>query len=173
MPASADQHNLFSEGYPMMDGVRSYLLSVIAVAIICGLLPELLRESGTKTLVKTACGLVLTVTVFKPLGNISIAFSDDFPDFQSNAAFAAAEGEDLARAAVTEVIKIQSEAYILDKAAQLGEEIQVEIELALEPPYVPVSVRITGDTSREARRELEALLVAQFQIPKEAQLWTP
>ena len=115
----------------------------------------------------------MTLTVLKPLGNFSITFAEDLPAFRTNAALAAAEGESLANDAVTEVIKAQSESYIQDRAAQLGEEIRVDIELAPESPHVPVAVRITGDLSQETRKELEELLVEQFQIPKEAQLWTP
>lgn len=156
-----------------MDGIRSYLLSVIAVAIICGLLPELLREGAARTLLKTACGLVLTVTVLKPLSNVSISFSEDFPAFRDSAVFAADEGENLAIEALTEVIKAKSEAYILDKAAQWGMDILVEVELDPEPPYAPVAVRISGEASPQARSEMEELLAGQFQIPKEAQSWMP
>lgn len=157
----------------MMEGIRSYVFSVIAVAMICSLLPELLKESAAKTLVKTACGLVLTLTVLKPMGNLPVTFAEDLPSFRRDAALAASEGESLANAAVTEVIKAQSESYIQDRAAQLGEVIRVDIELAPEAPHIPVAVRITGDLSYETRKELEELLVEQFQIPKEAQLWTP
>ena len=157
----------------MMAEIRSYVFSVIAVVMICSLLPELLKESTAKTLVKTACGLVLTLTVLKPLGNFTVTFAEDLPSYRRDAALAASEGEALAGAAVTEVIKTQSESYIQDRAAQLGEEIWVDIELAPESPHIPVAVRITGDLSQETRKELEELLVEQFQIPKEAQLWTP
>ena len=156
-----------------MDGIRSYLLSVILVAVICSLLPELLREGTVRTLVKTACALVLTVTVLKPLGNISLDFTEVFPSFQDSAVFAAEEGENLAADVTREVIKERSEAYILDKAAQLGVEIRVEVELLREPPYSPAAVRISGAVSPQARGALEELLADEFQIPKEAQEWTP
>lgn len=156
-----------------MEGIRSYLLSVILVAVICSLLPELLRQGSAGRLVKTACGLVLTVTVLKPLGSISLDFSGNIPSFQDSAVFAAEEGENLAADAMREVIKAHSEAYILDKAAHWEADIHVEIELSQEPPYTPVAVRVSGAASPQARSSLEELLADEFQIPKEAQKWTP
>lgn len=156
-----------------MDEIRRYLLSVIATALICGLLPDLLRDGGTKTLVKTACGLVLTVTVFSPLKNVSPGLPDDFPSFRDSASFAAADGESLAKDAMLGVIKSKAETYILDKAAQWDADIRVDLELDGTFPYVPVAARISGTYSPMAQTEIEALLATQFEIPKEAQTWTP
>ena len=156
-----------------MGQIRSYLLSVILTAVICGLLPDLLREGGIKTLLKTVCGLVLTVTVLSPLGEIRLEFPQENVLFRQEAAFAAADGEEIAHDALTAVIRSKAEAYILDKAALWDADIRVELELSREEPYEPVAARFYGEISDQNKAKLQELLVTEFAIPKEAQTWMP
>lgn len=156
-----------------MDQIRSYILSLILTAVLCGLLPNLLREGGPKTLIKTVCGLVLTATVLSPLGEIRLELPQELPLFREEAALAAAGGEDLAHNALSEVIRAEAEAYILNKAARWEADIQVELELSREPPYAPVAARFSGEISDQGKKQLQELLVTEFAIPKEAQTWMP
>jgi hypothetical protein len=173
VPIAAGQYYLLSKGDPMMDDICRYMLSVIFTSMICGILLNSLREGGAKALTKTVCGLILSVTVISPLRNVSFEIPEGIPSFRDSAVFAAEEGEALAQDTMKRVIKSKAEAYILEKAAQWDADIQIEVELGLESPYAPVSAKITGEISSQARSAIEDLLANQFEIPKEAQMWTP
>lgn len=154
-----------------MDDLRSYLLSLILTSVICTVLPDLLRDGTAKSLIKTVCGLILAVTVLSPLRSIRLELPEELPLFQAEAAFAAEQGETLAGSALAAVICDKGEAYILDKGAQWGADIQVELTLSRD--CVPVAVTISGEISPEGRNVLQELLETQFAIPKEAQTWIP
>lgn len=156
-----------------MDNIRGYLLSLIVTCLLCTLLPELLPEGTSRTLLRFLCNLVLAVRLLSPLGNIPPELPRELPLFQEEAVSAAADGEKLARDALMTVIKEEAESYIMDKAAELGARIRPELELSQDPPHLPESVIIRGTISPEAKASLKRLLSSQFGIPEEAQLWTP
>ena len=156
-----------------MEDLRRYLLSVIFASLICGLLPQILREGSAKALLKTVCGLALTGTILSPLKTFRMELPELLPSVQEEAAFAVSQGEAAAETALAQVIKSRCEAYIQDKGTALGASLRAEFQLTREPPYVPESVTISGQVSEAARSELQQLLTAEFSIPKEAQRWMP
>ena len=156
-----------------MEEIRSYLLSLILTAVICLGLPDLLREGCAKKLLKTLCGLVLAVTLLSPLGHIRLEVPQELPGFREEAALAADSGETLVREALTDVIRAEMEAYILDTGIQGAGDLRLELTLSQEPPYATVAVTLSGTLSPEEKDALQELLEIQFDIPKEAQTWIP
>jgi hypothetical protein len=65
-----------------------------------------------------------------------------------------AQGENLARQAMEEIIKTQAEAYILDKAADLGVSLDVYVSLTSQDLPVPQGVILTGSVSPYQRSVL-------------------
>ena len=66
------------------------------------------------------------------------------------------------------IIKAKTEAYILDKAKNIGAEISAEISLN---DLVPTGITVVGNLSPYARSSLAAIITHELNIPPEAQIW--
>ena len=154
-----------------MDSLRTYLLSLILTSLMGTVLTELLREGTVKSLLKALWGLVLGLQILSPLADFTPELSLTLPDLRQEAASAAARGEALASDALREVICTDAEAYIQDKGAALGADLQPEVIVNDAP--VPVSVTVRGTFTREQMTALQELIRQQLGIPKEDQTWIP
>ena len=81
----------------------------------------------------------------------------------------AAMGENLARDSMADIIKEETEAYILDKAADLHANLRVEV--AVGEDNLPAAVTISGEASPYARRQIQAMIANDLGISKENQKW--
>ena len=154
-----------------MDGLRQYVISVTSAALICSILLGLMQKGPAKELIKLLCGLFPAFTVIRPLSQLDIDALIDFSwPYTQEAEEAAAVGEDLARKTMAGIIKAESEAYILDKAAGLNAELAIDITIS--DAQVPVSAEICGEVSPYARQKLETILETDLGITKENQIWT-
>ena len=156
-----------------MESLRQYVISVTAVALICGIVSSLLQKSAARELVKLICGVFLAVTVLRPVSSLDFSRTLDFSFMFSNAAEASVlDGEKMAQEALADIIKMETEAYILDKAAELNTEIKVEITMREAYPPTPAAAKISGDAAPYARQQLQTFLQSQLGISKENQQWT-
>ena len=156
-----------------MEQVNAYVISVVASAMIVGIITGLLHKKDTSAvLIKMICGLFLAFTVIRPVVSLDVgnirsyiaAFSEDGAD-------AAAEGENLAAQAYCSYIKSETEAYILDKADAFGAELQVEVTLDDGEVPVPAGVRIQGNVSPYAKACLREMMEEDLGIMEENQIW--
>ncbi len=156
-----------------MDGIRQYILTVTAAAVLCAVVRTLFPEqSPGGKLIRLVCGIFLCFVVISPISTVNLAALPEVIDtWTVSGQEAAAAGEKLAEESTRRFIKEQTEAYILDKAGALGANITVTVTLGEGSLPAPGSVRISGPVSPYARRELEALLEQELGISKENQLW--
>ena len=156
----------------MMHRIALYVLSVTAAGVICGIILSFSKKTQALPILKLVCGLFLAVTVLKPAANIDLtAISDvSFSDY-TDGVQAAAVGENFYRDTLSELIKQETEAYILDKAAAWNVSPEVEVIVEGNPP-VPTAVRFYGEVSPYAKQQLERILYGDLGIPKENQQWT-
>lgn len=156
-----------------MERLREYVISVTAAAIICGIVTGLSQKDSTQKMLKLVCGLFLAVTVVRPITRIDLTALTDVSLISfSEAEEAAAMGENLSRNALAELIKEETEAYILDKAAERNVSLEAEVTVSGDSPPVPVSVTLSGAVSPYARQQLEQLITEDLGIAKENQRWT-
>ena len=78
-------------------------------------------------------------------------------------------GENLARDSMADIIKEETEAYILDKAADLHANLRVEV--AVGEDNLPAAFTISGEASPYARRQIQAMIANDLGISKENQKW--
>lgn len=147
-----------------------YVLSLCAAALVSGILMDLNREGLPGQVMKVLCGLFLMLTALGPLGRLSLPDVGDWAaKWQEEAREAVAEGERYAaqnrRTGITDGL----DAYILDKAAALGLEVQARVTLSDEE--LPVEVELTGSPTPAQKRQLEEQLVGALGISKEAVRW--
>lgn len=156
-----------------MDSLRSYILSIVAGAIVCGIVIKLLGEKGTQgAMAKLMAGLFLTFTVIRPIADIRLDKMGDIMDIYTADAMTAVEaGSQITRDALIQSIKAQCEAYILDKAEDLGLTLQVAVTLSEDEMPVPIGVTLSGAAAPYAKGRLSAILSEELGIEKEAQKW--
>lgn len=156
-----------------MEAVKTYLLSVTAAAVICGIVKALLGDKGTLGAVgKLLTGIFLAMTVIRPLVSLELEdLSDFWEDISLDASAAVTEGENASAQALRERIKTETESYILDKAASFAVQLTVEVTLSDEDIPVPSAVRLTGNVSPYAKLQLQQTISEDLGIPEEAQTW--
>ena len=156
-----------------MDGIREYLISVTAAALLCGILKSLMGEKGSSAaLVRLICGIFLALTVIRPLKELTLTDISLLPSgFLTEARATSGKGVEYTRQTRADLIKEQCEAYILDKAKTLGASIQVEIGISEAGEPIPAGSIITGNLSPYARNQLSNALEKDLGIAQEDQKW--
>ena len=131
-----------------MQFLRSFLLSVTAGAIICAVALKMPIKGASAGLLRLICGIFMLLCLLSPLTDVKLNDFIPVTDlYWSEAEQLAAQGENFAHQALEELIKGRSEAYILDKAADLGVSLDVCVSLASQDLPVPQEVMLTGTVS--------------------------
>lgn len=150
--------------------LKGYVLSLIAAALVGGILLEGMREGSSGKVMKLLCGLFLLLTALGPLGRLHLP---DLGDFQAvwreEAQGFADQGKNYAQAERNRGIERRLEAYILDKASALG--FSAEAQLTLSEEGLPEGVILTASPTPAQKEEMEAFLKTELGIPKEAVAW--
>lgn len=156
-----------------MEQLGKYILSVTAAAAVTGILSGLSDpKSGIGALLKLIGGLFLAFTVISPVAKLDFESLTAFAEsYSSEAAAAAAVGENIRSDAVADIIKSRLEAYILDKAGMYQAELTVEVVLSQEDESVPEGVTLRGSVSPYVKGQLQRMIEEDLGIPKENQEW--
>ena len=156
-----------------MVGVGSYLMRLTGAALVCGVINKLMGEKGMlSSLVKLLTGVFMLLTVISPLLDIRLESFDSLENMKLDAQHAAAMGQIDAKNEMADIISRQTEAYILDKAENLGANIKVKIMLTEDMPPVPCGAELTGRISPYGKKVLSEFMEAELNIPMEAQKWS-
>ncbi len=152
-----------------MAGWKEYILSVVTVSLVCGVILQM--ASGKKEILQLVCGVVMTLAVLQPVSRIRME------DFWNSSRFLPepadtwlAEGKKAAQSMKEQYITEAYEAYILDKAKNLGTELTADI--TVDENCLPVFAEIQGNFDGEIRLILEQILTCDLGITKENQRWT-
>lgn len=154
-----------------MEALRTYILSVIATGILCAVIGSLGGKGSHGSILKLMCGIVLTAVILRPILSLPpVDLSRYLHLLDTDAAAAVDAGLLKSKAAARDRISQELEAYILDKAGELGLQITVSLMLDEQDP-VPASVTITGDASPHARSVMSGILRDDLGIPTELLVW--
>ena len=147
-----------------------YVLSLITAALLGGIITGMLPGGSCGKLLKLLCGVFLLAAVLRPLGELELPDLELWLSQQDlDAQAAVADGLDFAQAQKRQVISQRLEAYILDKAAELG--MDIVVELTLDKTHCPQAALLTGSVSQSQRERLGEILETELGIPKECQHW--
>ncbi len=157
-----------------MEDIRAYLLSVTGAAIVSAVILRLLHgKSSGAGIGRMVAALFVALTVIGPITKVRLPDLQDFlPNIAADADDAVAEGESSAKIALSESISNRLEAYILDKAAQLGVTLSVQVELSEDVIPVPVRVYLRGKVAPYAKTKLQYMIQQDLGLDKEKQIWT-
>lgn len=157
-----------------MEGLRSYLLSIICAAAICGIAIRFFDGKGAQgAAVKLVGGLFLIFAVIHPIVGFrmtDLSVSTGF--YSADVQAAVQEGKMMTQKSLSQGMIEQCEAYILGKAGELGLSVTVEVTLTQDELPVPAGVIISGDISPFKKSRLASILEDDLGIRKEDQIWT-
>ena len=153
-----------------MDGLVQYLISITAAAIICGIAKETADEkSASGTMIRLIAGLIMAFTVFSPVIDMELGDLPELPtELFEEAETVSARGQLMAAEELDSIITDKLEAYILDKAASIGADVQVELRLE---DCRPAGIAVYGSVSPGQRQRLQKIFEAELGIAKEKQQW--
>lgn len=149
-----------------------YILSIIACAIICSVVKTWIpKNSAYHSMVSILTGLILLLTAIKPMLRLEcLDLGVNVDRWQTETNSYTQSGQASASEAMISIIKQQTEAYILDKAADLEGNIAVSVALD-DSNMIPTAVTISGDISPYGREALSIYMENSLGIPKEKQIW--
>ena len=147
--------------------ILSLVMGAFAVSIICSLTD---RKTAMGGLIRLMGGLFLTFTVLSAVVDLDFSGITGFLEaYAVTGEDAAAMGEAMAEEEYRTIIKEKLEAYILDKARELG--MNVTAEVVLEDDGIPGEVILRGSPSPYVKSKLEQFLREDLGITEENQRW--
>lgn len=155
-----------------MDDLCQYIICITAAAIIVAILTGLTgSKSASGAITRLSSGLFLTFVILHPLIEVDFKSLIDWAEsfsFQSSNAVTA--GEKIAADAIQDIIKANTESYILDKAQTYDAELTVEI--TLDQKHIPYAVKLNGTISPYGKVQLKELITKELGITEANQVWT-
>ena len=149
-----------------MSALSGYLMRMICAAFLCAVVQCMAGSSqGIRRLI---AGIFLTLTVLSPIGDIELP-ELDLELFRADAMAAVDHGTAQAEEMRSDIILEACEAYIWNKAAEMG--LEPEIRLTLDSEGMPLSVELTGMASPLERQKLTQTIVRELGIRKEDVTW--
>ena len=157
-----------------MINVRTYILSILFAAIISGIVTNLFpKKSAQSALIQMLAGIFITVTVISPWKKIQFSGVADFIDtIEIASSSSVTDGSEAYNQAVRSGIIDRAEAYVLEKAALLGADLEISVSLSNSTPATPVSAKISGKISPFAKKQLVQIMINDLGIPEESQIWS-
>ena len=149
-----------------MSALSGYLMRLVCAAFLCALIGTMAGSSqGIRRLI---AGIFLTLTALSPMGELDLPDLD--PDrLHAEAQAAVQDGTRQADEMRADIISEACEAYIWNKAAEMG--LELEIRLELNEDGMPRSVVLTGNASPLERQRLMQLIVQDLGVGREDVIW--
>lgn len=155
-----------------MTEIRQYVLSLIAISLLCGITQLFFSGSSISPVVKLITGLMVTIAAVSPiLRDMDISFDSYFENITFEQDWAVKKGEEAAANVAAEFIKNRAETYICDKAAAMGATVTAEVILSDDMPPVPAEVKVKGDVSAYVKKQLISCLQKDLGINEDKQTW--
>ena len=155
----------------MMDGIRQWLLGVLAAAMALSLLYALLPKGAVRGAARATGGLILLLVVLGPLAGLDLSdltlrYEDLSRDMERQAEAYRQEGQ----AQLELGIQQRTAAYISEKAASLGIDCRVQVEVRTEDG-LPLPYGASLDVERD--QVLSDYMAQELGIPASRQSWQP
>ena len=153
-----------------MTFLRSWLLGVVACAVLVSLAGQLTDGGTMKKIVRFAGGMLLMLTMLRPLLRLDLAVLDvDLASYREAVSQLELELTQRQEDALSARIAAETGAYIEDKAASLGASIRAVVTTEERGGVpLPVSVTLYG----EENAALADCIERELGIAKEDQLWS-
>ena len=159
----------------MMEAVRAWLTSVVLVSVLLSAAQSLIPPGTVRKAAGFTGGLILLLVLLRPVLGADLEHLElDFDHYQAAVEERQEELADTQTEAMASIIAEQTEAYILDKAEELGADVsvvKVQAQWNLDGLWVPYSAEINAPDTGSAKAALEGVIENELGIPAERQMW--
>ena len=158
----------------MMDGLRTWLLSLMFAAVLCAMARALMPAGPVKRAGNLICGLVMLTAVLAPAARLSPGAAEAWMDQLSAGQ---TQREEELRQSLNEgmkrIIEQEFAAYIVDKAAEWGLTCTARVTCGETEDglYLPVRTEVTGPLTQGDRARLTRLIREELGVPEEEQAY--
>lgn len=157
-----------------MEWIRSWVMGVTCAALVAAIAQTLMPKGPVKQIGQFTAGLVLLLAVVGPVFTLDAStLSQALAQWRTSDTVSLPASGTVNGAALEGLIAQEASAYIAGKAAELGAECRVEVEVSREQGDYPVpwSVTVTGALTDGQREDLAWQIEADFAIPAERQTY--
>lgn len=158
----------------MIGAVRSWLLAVIAVSLLCAVADALMPPGAVKRVGRLVCGLVLIGAILSPLAALDLDGSQRWLEgYLVSVQTRETELEETVNGQIKVIIEQKLSAYIVDKAAELGLACRARVDCVLSEDglYLPVRTEVDGSMTADVQSKLIRLIQSDLGVPAEAQIY--
>jgi len=158
----------------MTEFLREWILGLVMAAILSSIALAVTPKGQIRSIVAFVCGIVMIVAMVAPIFTIDDIPGENFTPSRFDIEAEMDRIDEFQASLVGGIIRGQSEAYIWDKAEQLGivpYEIIVETTFGESGHYYPLRIFIHGTFTASARAALSEYLLQTFGITLENQHW--
>lgn len=153
----------------MLDGLRGWLLSIAAAALILTVLRALLPKGSIQGIARVTAGLVLLIVLLRPVvswdaGSLRLRYQE--LDSQIDRQIAAYQAD--SQSQMQGIIEEKTAAYISEQAQQLGLTCRAVVRSELRDGAA-YPVEVTLDIPRSSR--LSDVIAQELDIPASRQIW--
>lgn len=155
-----------------MEVLRNWLLGVTAAAILCALANSLMPQGGVRKVGQLACGLVMLAAILRPLVQLQAVSPAQLWEtgLVQDAGRLQELGEDRDET-MKSLIEEELEAYIVDKAAQLG--VSCTPQITCQPGengvFLPERAVVQGSFTPEQQQALSQVLEEELGVSRDRQ----
>ena len=157
-----------------MGVVRAWLLSLIAVSLLCASAGALMPKGAVRQVGRLVCGLVMLAAILSPVARLDAAEGRRWlAGYFASVEQRRAGLEETVNNQMKHIIEGEYAAYIVDKAAELGLTCtaQVECQRSAEGLYLPVRTEVTGMLTEDIRIQLVRTIAEDLGVPERAQVY--
>lgn len=158
----------------MTQALSQWITAITAAAFISAAAAVLTPKGTAGKAVKLACGAMTAILLISPIKKFDYADMAQFmAELREGGAELSRDGAADAERVAAVIIQSRTEAYISDKAAELGAagaEVHVYVT-AGERCIYPCSAEVTGTFTEAQKARLAEYIEREFGIPGEKQYW--
>ena len=157
-----------------MEVVRAWLLSLIAVSLLCASAGALMPKGAVRQVGRLVCGLVMLAAILSPVARLDAAEGRRWlAGYFASVEQRRAGLEETVNNQMKHIIEGEYAAYIVAKAAELGLTCtaQVECQRSAEGLYLPVRTEVTGMLTEDIRIQLVRTIAEDLGVPERAQVY--
>ena len=156
-----------------MSGAQEWLLGILAACILCSVAESLMPSGPVKRVGKLVCGLVLLCALLAGTGKLDWSESQRWAEqWNAQLELEKQDLEDQVNEEMKVIIEEKFEAYIVDKAAEMGLVCTPRVSCRMEGElWVPEEIRVTGTFSAQELAQLEQCLQEELGVSPERQVY--
>lgn len=156
-----------------MNGIREYLITVLSASIISAIVIHITGKNQLySSIIKLVTAVFLSVCLVGPLLKLELQdISEHINSIDTDAQSIVSDVNDSVKKETELIIIERTQAYIEDKAALYGAEINASVTITNPESFVPDLVVLKGSISPYGKRALSQIIKDDLGIPEENQTW--